>query len=166
MTFCMAGPGARFLPGSPEVTRKALSFIDNLTNESKIADIGCGTGGQTMVVADDAPGHITGIDLFPTFIDLFNINSRKRRVSVRRASELSLFSLNRLFSNSCQLIFLFVPEAPRRSMVSVRQSDSPAAGPRRGISDRSSGPCFKQVFICPVIGHLHFIHTTHHLSKN
>jgi ubiquinone/menaquinone biosynthesis C-methylase UbiE len=64
-------------PGSPEVTIKALSFIDNLTNESKIADIGCGTGGQTMVLANHTSGHITGIDLFPTFINLFNINSQK-----------------------------------------------------------------------------------------
>ena len=27
-------------PGSPEVTIKALSFIDNLADESRIADIG------------------------------------------------------------------------------------------------------------------------------
>ena len=64
-------------PGSPEVTIKALSFIDNLTNESRIADIGCGTGGQTMVLAQHAPGKITGIDLFPAFIDLFNLNAKK-----------------------------------------------------------------------------------------
>jgi SAM-dependent methyltransferase len=64
-------------PGSPEVTIKALSFIDHLTDESLIADIGCGTGGQTMVVAQNAPGQITGIDLFPAFIDLFNLNARK-----------------------------------------------------------------------------------------
>lgn len=32
-------------PGSPEVTIKALNFIDNLTAESRIADIGWGTGG-------------------------------------------------------------------------------------------------------------------------
>ena len=37
-------------PGSPEVTLKALSFIDNLTDESLIADLGCGTGGQTMTL--------------------------------------------------------------------------------------------------------------------
>jgi hypothetical protein len=37
-------------PGSPEVTVKALSFIDNLTERSRIADLGCGTGGQTMVM--------------------------------------------------------------------------------------------------------------------
>ena len=64
-------------PGSPEVTRKALNFIDNLTGESRIADLGCGTGGQTMVLAQNAPGNFTGIDLFPMFIDLFNANARK-----------------------------------------------------------------------------------------
>jgi len=63
-------------PGSPEVTLKALSFIDNLTTYSAIADIGCGTGGQTIVLAQNAPGMITGIDLFPRFIELFNRNAR------------------------------------------------------------------------------------------
>ncbi len=62
-------------PGSPEVTLKALDFVDHLTHESHIADIGCGTGGQTMVLAQHAPGYITGIDLFPAFIDLFNLNA-------------------------------------------------------------------------------------------
>ena len=70
-------------PGSPEVTIKALSFIDNLTNESRIADLGCGTGGQTMVLAQHAPGHITGIDLFPAFIDLFNLNADKQNLRDR-----------------------------------------------------------------------------------
>ncbi len=64
-------------PGSPEVTLKALGFIDNLADESRIADIGCGTGGQTMVLAGHAPGRITGIDLFADFIDIFNANSRE-----------------------------------------------------------------------------------------
>ncbi len=64
-------------PGSPESTLKALGFIDHLNEASRIADIGCGTGGQTMVLAGNAPGTITGIDLFPRFIDLFNANARK-----------------------------------------------------------------------------------------
>jgi hypothetical protein len=34
-------------PGSPEVTIKALGFVDGLTEDARIADIGCGTGGQT-----------------------------------------------------------------------------------------------------------------------
>jgi len=70
-------------PGSPELTIKALSFIDNLAAESKIADIGCGTGGQTMVIANHTLGHITGIDLFPTFIDLLNVNIQKLNLQDR-----------------------------------------------------------------------------------
>ncbi len=64
-------------PGSPEVTIKALSFIDNLYEDSKIADLGCGSGGQTMVLGQHAPGQITGIDMFSTFITLFNQNAEK-----------------------------------------------------------------------------------------
>lgn len=64
-------------PGSPEVTVRALGFVDNLTEHSRIADIGCGTGGQTMVLAQHAPGHITGLDLFPDFIRIFNRNAEQ-----------------------------------------------------------------------------------------
>src|SRR5512137_1224974 len=70
-------------PGSPEVTVKALSFVDNLTAASRIADIGCGTGGQTMVLAQNAPGEITGIDLFPVFVDLFNANASRLNLQHR-----------------------------------------------------------------------------------
>lgn len=70
-------------PGSPEVTVKALSFVGNLTNTSQIADIGCGTGGQTMVLALHTSGQITGIDLFPVFIDLFNSQSRDLNLHYR-----------------------------------------------------------------------------------
>lgn len=70
-------------PGSPEITLKALSFIDNLTDKSLIADIGCGSGGQTMVLAQHTEGHITGLDLFPKFIDQFNRNAIKRNLQDR-----------------------------------------------------------------------------------
>jgi ubiquinone/menaquinone biosynthesis C-methylase UbiE len=70
-------------PGSPEATLKALSFIDNLNNESSIIDIGCGTGGQTMVLAQNAPGNFKGLDMFPTFIDLFNANAKKNNLQER-----------------------------------------------------------------------------------
>jgi SAM-dependent methyltransferase len=70
-------------PGSPEVTMKALGFIPGLTGKSQIADIGCGTGGQTMVLAQHTPGYIRGVDLFPTFIDLFNSNAEKLNLQNR-----------------------------------------------------------------------------------
>jgi ubiquinone/menaquinone biosynthesis C-methylase UbiE len=70
-------------PGSPEVTRKALSFIDNINEKSRIADLGCGTGGQTMVIAQNTQGHIEGVDLFPAFIDKFNANAAKLNLGNR-----------------------------------------------------------------------------------
>lgn len=70
-------------PGSPEITLKALGFIDNLTEESHIADLGCGTGGQTITLARNTPGRITGLDLFPDFIGIFNRNARALGLSER-----------------------------------------------------------------------------------
>lgn len=70
-------------PGSPEMTLRALGFTDNLTAGSHIADLGCGTGGQTMTLAQNTPAKITGIDLFPTFVDLFNANARRFNVDDR-----------------------------------------------------------------------------------
>lgn len=64
-------------PGSPEVILKALGFIDGLTEESQIADLGSGSGGQTMVLAKHAPGIITAIDMFPKFIEILNANARR-----------------------------------------------------------------------------------------
>ena len=70
-------------PGSPEITTKALSFIDNLTDHSQIADLGCGTGGQTMTLAQHAPGEITALDVFPEFINIFNQNAQKHGLQNR-----------------------------------------------------------------------------------
>jgi len=70
-------------PGSPEATIQALNFVGALTSNSRIADIGCGTGGQTMVLAQHSPGNITGIDLFADFINLFNINAGKQNLQNR-----------------------------------------------------------------------------------
>jgi len=64
-------------PGSAEMTIKALSYLDNLDKISKVVDFGCGTGGQTMVLAQKIMGNITGIDLFPDFISVFNDNAKK-----------------------------------------------------------------------------------------
>jgi cyclopropane fatty-acyl-phospholipid synthase-like methyltransferase len=64
-------------PGSPESTIRALGFIDNFKNEIEIADFACGTGGQTMVLAQNTKGTITGLDIFPTFIEKFNTNAEK-----------------------------------------------------------------------------------------
>ena len=70
-------------PGSNEVTIKALNFIENINKESQIADIGCGTGGQTMILAQNTTGQIRAFDLFPMFIDMFNMNAKKLNLNDR-----------------------------------------------------------------------------------
>lgn len=64
-------------PGSTDATLTALRFIDNLTDKSLIADIGCGTGGQTMTLAKHVEGKITALDLFPDFINILNRNAKQ-----------------------------------------------------------------------------------------
>jgi len=64
-------------PGSPEMTLRALSFMDGLDEKSRVADLGCGTGGQTVTLAQNVAGNIVGVDFFPDFIDVFNGNARK-----------------------------------------------------------------------------------------
>ncbi|OQB69463.1 MAG: Demethylrebeccamycin-D-glucose O-methyltransferase [Bacteroidetes bacterium ADurb.Bin139] len=70
-------------PGSPEETLKALSFIDGLTDKSKIADIGCGTGGQTMVLGQNTSCQIIGIDSWSGFINQFNLDARHNNLQDR-----------------------------------------------------------------------------------
>ncbi len=70
-------------PGSPEMTVKALSFLDKLNKNSRVADLGCGTGKPTMVLAQNIPGNITGVDFFPGFINTFNDNAQKLNLQER-----------------------------------------------------------------------------------
>jgi len=55
-------------PGSIEETKRALQFIPTLKENSKIADMGCGTGASTMVLAASTLSQITAVDLFPDMI--------------------------------------------------------------------------------------------------
>ena len=59
-------------PGADEETQKALSFISGLPHQAKIADLGCGTGRQTQVLASslvaDLDCQITAIDTLPEMI--------------------------------------------------------------------------------------------------
>ena len=70
-------------PGSPEMTIKALNFLDNTNEISQVLDLGCGTGGQTMILAQNITGNITGVDLYPDFINVFNNNAKKSGLQER-----------------------------------------------------------------------------------
>ncbi len=54
-------------PGSRETVEKALGFLGDLSRLENIADLGCGTGGQTLILAEYLTGKIVGLDMFPAF---------------------------------------------------------------------------------------------------
>lgn len=70
-------------PGSVEVIEQALEFLKPLDQFSKIADLGCGTGTQTLLLAKYLSGNITGLDIFPKFIDKLNENAKSRNLASR-----------------------------------------------------------------------------------
>jgi len=70
-------------PGSPEMIIKALSFIENPDKISKAADLGCGTGGQTMILARNIKGNIVGVDQLPDFINILNNNAKELNLQER-----------------------------------------------------------------------------------
>ena len=70
-------------PGSSIETRRALSFLD-LDPEKKIqiADIGCGTGAQTITLARNTNSKIMAIDIFPQFLDKLDKEAHKRHLNI------------------------------------------------------------------------------------
>jgi ubiquinone/menaquinone biosynthesis C-methylase UbiE len=65
-------------PGSEADTLRALDLLNFSTDQKlKVADIGCGTGGQTIALAKNLNGHITAVDLFPEFLKELNEKSQK-----------------------------------------------------------------------------------------
>jgi len=68
-------------PGSERDTLKAIEFLNLPTDQNlKIADIGCGSGGQTITLAKNLNGQITAVDLFPEFLNELNEKFQKLRL--------------------------------------------------------------------------------------
>jgi len=65
-------------PGSENDTLRALDLLRLPTDQIlKVADIGCGSGGQTILLAKSFNGQITAVDLFPEFLNELNEKAQK-----------------------------------------------------------------------------------------
>ena len=64
-------------PGSENDTLKALDLLNVPTDQNlKVADIGCGSGAQTIPLAKKINGQIIAVDLFPEFLNELNEKSQ------------------------------------------------------------------------------------------
>jgi ubiquinone/menaquinone biosynthesis C-methylase UbiE len=75
-------PTDRQGPGSKQDTLRALAF-SNLENSGplKVADLGCGSGGQTITLAQQLDATITAVDVFPDFLDELRERAQQEGVS-------------------------------------------------------------------------------------
>ena len=64
-------------PGSEQTTCQALNLVGKLPQDAKVADLGCGSGGQTLTLATHTDGTIRGMDISPKLIDLFNARMKR-----------------------------------------------------------------------------------------
>lgn len=81
-------------PGSDAITRLALRLTSPLPSDARIADIGCGTGRQTFILAGNTRAHITAVDILPEFTVKLNARARQERLENRvNAIEASMEAL-------------------------------------------------------------------------
>lgn len=82
-------------PGSQEETLRALE-LTGLSKEKdlKVADIGCGSGGQTITLAQHINGQITAVDLLPMFLD--ELNGKAKAAGVHQKIETLEHSMEKL----------------------------------------------------------------------
>ena len=93
-------------PGSKEDTLKALSFVDLPQDRVlKVADLGCGSGGQTITLAENLNADVAAVDLFSPFLEELDKRAEEAGVHDRvRSLEQSIDDL-KFPENSLDLIW-------------------------------------------------------------
>ena len=70
--------GQRQGPGGEDETRLALALAGlDKTRKLDIADIGCGTGASTLVLAQELDAAITAVDFLPDFLTRLDAASER-----------------------------------------------------------------------------------------
>ncbi|WOE74415.1 class I SAM-dependent methyltransferase [Alterisphingorhabdus coralli] len=76
--------GYRQGPGGDDVTRRAIGLSGLKEKQGlHIADIGCGTGASTLVLAQELDAHIEAVDFLPPFLEKLEAEAQKQDLSER-----------------------------------------------------------------------------------
>ncbi len=102
-------------PGDAASTRRALALVPGLGPQTRLLDVGCGTGLHTRVIAESAPVRIVAVDNHPPFVDELNREARalgladrlQARVGDMRALEFPPGSFDLIWSEGAIYIMGF-----------------------------------------------------------
>ena len=64
-------------PGDAASTLQALALVPGIGPESRVLDVGCGTGLQTLVLAQSSPARFVAVDSHAPFIDVLNQEAQR-----------------------------------------------------------------------------------------
>jgi SAM-dependent methyltransferase len=79
--------GLRQGPGGDDETRLAIQMSGlRGQRDLRIADIGCGTGASTIVLANELDAHITAVDFLPDFLAVLDAKAKQAGVATRIAT--------------------------------------------------------------------------------
>ncbi len=70
-------------PGTAASTRRALGLVPDVGPATRVLDVGCGTGAQTLVLAESSPARIVAVDNHAPFVDELNRTARERGLADR-----------------------------------------------------------------------------------
>ena len=73
----------RLAPGSPAGTRRALGLVPGVGPQTRVLDIGCGTGAQSLTLAQSSPVRIIAVDNHAPYIDVLNREARRLGIADR-----------------------------------------------------------------------------------
>ena len=59
-------------PGDATSTLRALALVPGIGPETRVLDVGCGTGLQTRVLAQNSAARFVAVDNHPPFVDVLN----------------------------------------------------------------------------------------------
>lgn len=80
----------RLGPGADRYTRRALERVrEQLPGQPRILDLGCGTGAQTLVLAEQSSGQVVALDNHAPFLDILLERAQKAGVSERVETRLA-----------------------------------------------------------------------------
>lgn len=70
-------------PGSVETTRRALRSLPESLRVERVLDLGCGTGGSTLVLAEETGAQVTAVDVHAPFLATLRARAEERGLAER-----------------------------------------------------------------------------------